>query len=104
MDKNVILQAAQRNRDRGKEFEIHEDTASSLISFAASLMVGIILFAVDYFIKGIINVSLIIVGITALGADTLYRGIVFRKVWKIIVGSILLAIALLIIITYVVMK
>lgn len=104
MDKKDILKAAQNSGRRGNEFEMREDTSSSLISFAASLTIGTILFIIEFCVKGIVNMSLIIVAATAVGADMLYSGIVFRKAWKVILGIISLLFALIIFITYMVVK
>lgn len=79
MDKKTILEAARNNADRGNEYESKESVRASLISAVAMLTVGMLLFVVEYFIKGLLNVSLIIVGVSAIAADMLYKGIAFKK-------------------------
>ena len=103
MDNNKILEAARNNGDRGSEYELKENIRSSMVSTAVMLVVGMFLFAVEYYAKGALNVSLIILGVTVLGTDMLYRGIAFKKIWRIILGAILALIALIMIIARVVL-
>ena len=103
MDNKSILEAARNNGDRGNEYEMKENIRSSMVSTVAMLVVGMFLFAVEYYAKGILNVSLIILGVTVIGTDTLYRGIAFKKIWRIILGAILALIALIMIIARVVL-
>ena len=103
MDNKTILEAARNNGDRGNEYELKENIRASMISTVVLLVVGMILFAIEYYVKGVLNVSLIILGVTVIGTDMLYRGITFKKLWRIILGSVLLLIALIMIIARVVL-
>ena len=103
MDNKTILEAARNNGDRGNEYELKENIRSSMVSSVVMLVVGMILFAIEYYVKGVLNVSLIILGVTVIGTDMLYRGITFKKLWRIILGSVLLLIALIMIIARVVL-
>lgn len=103
MDNKTILEAARNNGDRGNEYELKENIRASMISTVVLLVVGMILFAIEYYVKGVLNVSLIILGVTVIGTDMLYRGIAFKKIWRIILGSVLLLIALIMIIARVVL-
>ena len=51
-------------------------------------MVGVILFLIDYFAKGNVNVSLIVVAMTAAWVQSLYEGIKNKKLYLIIIGAI----------------
>ena len=104
MKNDDILKAAQNNKIRGKEFENREETLSTMLSYAASIIVGTILFAVEYYCKAHINVSLIIVAFTAIGSDALYKGIRLKKTLSTVIGIILSTIALFALVAYVVIK
>lgn len=103
MDNKTILEAARNNGDRGNEYELKENIRASMISTVVLLVVGMMLFAIEYYVKGVLNVSLIILGVTVIGTDMLYRGITFKKLWRMILGSVLLLIALIMIIARVVL-
>ena len=103
MDKEKILESARKNGDRGNEYELRENTRASLVSFLATLSGIMLLLAIDYFKNGLINISLIIVGAIAMGAECLYSGIVFGKKIKALLGAITLLIALIMIVDYMVM-
>jgi Flp pilus assembly protein TadB len=81
MDNKSILEAARNNGDRGNEYELKENIRSSMVSAVVLLVVGMILFAIEYYVKGVLNVSLIILGVSVIGTDMLYRGIAFKKIW-----------------------
>ncbi len=103
MDNKTILEAARNNGDRGNEYELKENIRASMISTVVLLVVGMMLFAIEYYVKGVLNVSLIILGVTVIGTDMFYRGITFKKLWRMILGSVLLLIALIMIIARVVL-
>lgn len=98
MNKDKILEAARKKENRSEEYEYDVENSASLISACAILIVGMILFAIEYHLKDMVNVSLITLGVTAIGVDTLYKGIAFKKVWKIVVGIVLSLIALIMIV------
>ena len=103
MDNKTILEVARRNGDRGNEYETIEGIKASLISMASMLVTAMILFAIDFFLKGVVNVSLLIVAVVAVGIDMLYRGITFKKIWRIVLGTALVLIALVMIVVRVVL-
>lgn len=103
MDKNKILEAARKKENRSEEYEYNVEDSASIISACVILIVGMILFAIEYYLKDIVNVSLITLGVTAIGTDTLYKGIAFKKAWKIVIGILLSLIALMMIIARVVL-
>lgn len=88
MEKNKILEAARNNKNKGQEYENKESVRSSLFGAAASIVVGIILFLVEYFVKDSVNISLIAVGMTMVSVQSLYEGIKNKKIYLIILGII----------------
>lgn len=103
MDNKSILEAARNNGDRGHEYENKESVRASLVSAVVVLVVGMILFVVEFYMKDIVNISLVIVGVAAIASDMLYRGIAFKTLWRILIGGILSFVALVMIIARVVL-
>ena len=103
MDKKTILEAARKNGDRGHEWEWNVEEKSSLLTLIAVLVISVILFVIDYFVKNIVNTSISIICVTAIGADVFYKGIVYKKKWRIILGGILAFVAIVMIIARVVL-
>jgi thiol:disulfide interchange protein len=94
MDKNEILKVAKKEKSKGKEFENRVGIKSNLVGLLAALIVGIILFLVEYFVKKTWNIALVAVFMTAAGVQMLYEGIRIKSIWRIIVGVIQILIAL----------
>lgn len=88
MEKNKILEAARNNKKKGNEYESRESVRSSLLGAAIAIIVGVVLFLIEYFVKGSINVSLITVAMTAACVQSLYGGIKNKKTHLIIIGSV----------------
>ncbi len=105
MDNKTILEVARSNKTRGQEYENKASVRSNLLGSAIALIVGVILFLVEYFVKNSINVSLIAVGMTAACVQSLYEGIKTKRIYLIIIGcveAIIVLFALLIFIAQVV--
>lgn len=106
MDKNKILEAARNNKNRGQEYENRESVRSNLLGSAVAIVLGVILFLIEYFANDSVNVSLIAIGMTAACVQSLYDGIRNKKVYLIIIGcveSLIVIFALLIFLTKVVL-
>ena len=88
MDNKTILEAAKNNIGRGQEYENKESVRSSLLGSAIAVVIGVILFLIEYFAKDSINVSLIAVGMTAACVQSLYEGIKTKKTYLIVVGCV----------------
>lgn len=88
MDKENILKAARTDKHRGKEYENKEAVRSSLLGSAISLLVGVGLFLIEYFLKDSVNVGLLAVGMTTACVQWLYEGIKVKKIHLIIAGSL----------------
>lgn len=101
MDKERILAAARNEKYRGQEYENKECARSSMLSILVALIVGFVLFLLEYFIKGTVNTGLIAVGLTAAGVDSLYEGVKLNKVYLKIAGAIQLFIAVAAILAFV---
>ena len=99
MDNKSILEVARNNKTRGQEYENKESVRSSLLGSAISILIGIILFLIEFFVKGSINISLIAVGMTAACVQSLYEGIKNKKSYLIVIGcleSVIVVLALLV--------
>ena len=101
MEKHNILEAAQNNKNRGKEYESKESVKSSLLGSAIAIIVGTALFLIEYFVKDSVNVSLIAVGITAACVQSLYEGIKTKKTYLIIIGCFQLIIVVFAILLFI---
>lgn len=86
MDKKTILEAARNNKSRGQEYENKESVRSNLLGSEIAISIGLILFLIEYFVKGYVNVSLIAVGMTAACVQSLYEGIKTKKTYLIVIG------------------
>lgn len=88
MEKHNILEAARNNKSKGKEYENKESVKSNLLASAVAILVGIILFLVEYFVKNSVNISLIAVGMTTACVQSLYEGVKTKKAYLIIIGCV----------------
>jgi len=94
MDKEKILAAARSDKHRGEEFENKETARSGLLSSAIALLVGVVLFLLEFFLKDTVNVGLIAVGVTAAGVDSLYEGIRLKRHYMTVIGIVQLLAAI----------
>lgn len=101
MDKKEILNMAQKNRNEGREYDNHMASRGTTLSCLTSLIVGIILFLVEYIAKGSINIGLLAVGLTTSCVQALYEGIKNKKVLLIIGGCVQIPMVLLFIIAFI---
>lgn len=101
MDKEKILAAARNDKYRGQEYENKETMRSSMLSCFVALIVGVVLYLLEYFIKGSTNVGLIAVGLTFAGVDSLYEGIKLKKLHMTIIGTFLTLSAIIAILYFV---
>ena len=102
MDNNKILEMARKNKRRGREYESNQSIRSNLLGSAIAMVVGIILFLIEYFVKDSVNISLITVAMVALCVEFLYEGIKTKKLYLIAMGIIEAIIAVLSILVFVV--
>lgn len=101
MDKEKILEAARFDKNRGKEYEHKQTTRGSILSIAMAILVGIILFFLEYFAKGTLNFGLIAVAMTAGGAQYIYEGITLKKVRFIVFGILYSVVAIFFILAFI---
>ena len=87
MEKNKILEAARKDKYKGKEFENHIFVYSNLLSSAFVLVIAGALFLVEYLMKNSANVALLSVGMADAAIQSLYEGIKTKRVLTIIFGS-----------------
>ncbi len=88
MDKEKILEAARKNKRKGQEVENKVTVRGSLWGSFAAFVVGICLFLLEYFVRNTVNIGLLIVGMIALGVQSLYEGIKNKKVPLIVIGIV----------------
>ena len=74
MNNKEILEAARRNKERGKEYENKEITRSNSIGLIAAIVVGLVLYLLEYFLKGNMNV-----GVGAVVDDSCGRAVFVRR-------------------------
>ena len=94
LKKESILEAARNEKSRGMEYENRTGISGGLIALLAALAVGTVLFLIELFSRGTLNLALITLLMTAAGTDLLYEGIRMRSVWRIIAGGIQALLAL----------
>lgn len=88
MERDKILEAARKQKGRGREFEEAQYSKSTSFSAVGALIVGMALCLVEFFAKGTVNFGLVAVGVTASGIDLLYQGIKLKRVVFIILGAV----------------
>ena len=88
MEKNKILEAARNNKYGGKEIENQIFEKSNLLSSACALLIGFVLFLVEFFAKNSVNIALLAVGMTAVSVQSLYEGVKTKKRTLIVFGSV----------------
>ena len=101
MNNEKILEAARKNKSRGREYENKESTRSSLLGVLIALLVGIGLFLLEYLINDTVNVGFIAIGMTASGVQSLYEGIKLKKWYLVICGIVQTLIAVMAILLFV---
>ncbi len=94
MKPEKILELAQKNKDRGNEYENRESTRSELLGYLVTILVGTFLFFLEYFIKDSVNLSLSALCMTATGVPTFYKGLKQKKIHLIALGVIAIMLAL----------
>ncbi len=86
MNNEEILAAAQKNKNRGKEYERKVLSRGDAWSSLICLIVGLLLFSIKYFTTNTMDFGLIAVGMCACGVQYLHEGIKLKKTWRIVVG------------------
>lgn len=95
MDKEKILEAARRNKYRGKEYENEQGALSSMLSVAVAEAVGVGLFMLEHRIKGTMNIGLVAMMFTVAGVVALYEGYKLKQLRKMIGGILFSLIAII---------
>lgn len=101
MNNEKILEAARKNKNRGKEFEQKESTRSSLLGILVALLVGIGLFLLEYFVNNSVNIGFIAIGMTASGVQSLYEGLKVKRHYLTVLGAVQTLIAIIAILAFV---
>jgi hypothetical protein len=100
MNKEDILAAARGDKDRGKEYESNQSKRGGLLGSGIALFVGMLLFLLEFLVRGTPDFGLLAVGMTSVGVQFLYEGITVRKAWMIIAGVVWSALAILFIMAF----
>lgn len=101
MDKNSILNAAKKEKNRGMEYEGGIIKQGFVWGMIFAVILSVVLVMTEYLVKGTINLGVIAVIITMSGVQSLYEGIKLNKRYLIITGSIKTIIAILYAVLYV---
>ncbi|MBQ6789342.1 MAG: hypothetical protein IJO52_07250 [Clostridia bacterium] len=102
MNSKEILEAARKNKERGKEFETKEINRSNSLGLIAAMVVGLVLYLLEFFLKGTMNIGIGAFGMTAAGVQSLYEGIRLKRTSIIIAGIIVSLLAVLLIIMFII--
>lgn len=95
MEKEDILAAARENRTKNEEYEKQTILRGDTISIAIGMMLGMIMFLAELFIKKDINIGMVAMFLSMLAIQTIYEGVKLHKKRSIIVGIIVAALAVL---------
>lgn len=100
MDRETILQTAQEG-PKHNEYEDKKDLKINSLSLVFSLLVAIIILAIQYFKDGTINLGVMSVVTLSEGFVYLTRGICLRKIFGTIIGSVFLILGILFFVAFV---
>ena len=101
MNKEEILAAARKNKQRGCEFENRVSTKGNLLGFLVSLILSVFLFFIEFFLDGTANWGLVSVVMTASGVQSLFEGIKMGKKYSLIIGILMLVLAVVSVIFFI---
>ena len=99
--KEEILNAAKNDNEMGREYEHKIEARGGLVSSLTVLIIVGVLFFVQYLNQKTWNFGLLAVLFASHSSQYLYEGIKTKKVWKTIVSSIEILIAILFIIVFI---
>ena len=94
MNKDEILKAAQSN-NKGNEYENKTVIKSNILSALSALVVGAILFFLEYWKTKSLNWGIAAIVLTACATQSLYEGIKLKRILWIVIGVIQAVLALL---------
>jgi len=92
MNKEEILKVAQEEK-RGDEYEKKACIKGNFCGTFVAIILGVILFVIEYLIKGFANISLIACGMTLAGVQLVVEGIKAKKIKHVIIGVLFLIVA-----------
>ncbi|MCH4014750.1 MAG: DUF6442 family protein [Solobacterium sp.] len=87
MKDDDILKIAQKDKSND-EYERTKMKAGDLISFAITILVGVIMMLIEYFSSHRLNMAIICILATSLAASYLFEGHIYKKKRDTIVGII----------------
>ncbi len=102
MEKNDILSAAQKEDDKGKEYDNRMTQRSYQFGSIIALFVGGLLFVFEHLLKKRVNLGLLAVCMVSYGSQGIYDGVKNKKIHSIIFGIIQLLVAIFSIIAFIV--
>lgn len=103
MTNNEILQAAQKNKGKGGEYESHIFKVANIVSVCVSLVIGFGLIVLEYFFKGTFEVGYAVIVLWTIFAHHFVEIIKVRRAFTIICGIFTLVMAIIASILYIAM-
>ena len=101
MNREDILAAARENGMKNEEYEKHTLLRGDNLSAAIGMLLGIILFLVEWYVKKEMNIGLATMFFTMSAIQTIYEGVKLRKNICIMVGFFISLIAALLLLLFV---
>lgn len=95
MNREDILAAARENGMKNEEYEKHTLLRGDNLSAAIGMLLGMILFLAEWFVKKEMNIGLATMFFTMSAIQTIYEGVKLHKKICIIVGIFIAVLAVL---------
>lgn len=87
MKNEDILRIAQKDKSND-EYERMKMNAGDQLSFAITILVGVIVMFIEYFSKHLVDPSVICILATSVGTSFLFEGKIYKKKRKVIFGIV----------------
>ena len=101
MKNEDILKAAQKNKSRGQEYENKVFFRGDSYALGAVLILCVVFLCVEYVLTAKSNLSVMTIGLAAVGVQLLHEGKLLHVKWRLMIGGILLLLAAMTGITYI---
>ena len=88
MNKEEILQAVQSDKSANDEYEVQVIRKSCMVAMIVSIVIGLVLFLGEFFLKGTANYSLLALMFSIYAAQELYEGAKTNSKKRVIGGIV----------------